>query len=204
MPGMIEALEHRTLFTTVLPIVLTDMANVRAADNTLVAHLNAGTLTYKTDLNALTRDLQRLNSNAANSGLLATLKTQGNSSLNTLKSDINGLAATISREMSKLLTDFRRVLRNPINTVAGAALQNDVLRLETDGPALQQKLTTDATSADQTKDADFAKIGSANPSDTQTQTDVAKATTDSQALVTEAKSDLMNVAAALQQLFKPL
>ena len=195
---MIEPLEDRTLFSN-LGQVPSDMAAIKAANNRIIAHLTAGIVTFNADLHTISNDLLRLSGNSANSGLLATLKAQGNNHLAILKHDIKALVNGVNSDVSKAFTALKRTLHNPNNSVAGNKFAPPLSISRTTPPPSKKTIKTDATTADTAEDTNLAAIGSANASDTTLATDIATVKTHSHTLSTTATTDLTTIATDVGQ-----
>jgi len=173
-----ERLESRMLLSAVPPQVMTlmtDRATLLADVKAVRADIKTCQLTEAADLRAVTKDLKSAKT-AQNRALLTTLRTDDKACIRTLTTDLKTLFGHGSKDVNHALKDARLVLKNPSDAAARAKLTADLSSLQTD--ATGSHLAAEVAACQTTENADLNAIASANPSNTQLQTDVGTAHSD--------------------------
>ena len=204
MSSFIQPLESRTLLSASSAQIVADELKIVTDAKAARADVFHFAPILAADAKTIAADLKALLNATQNRTLAGKLKTDATQWFARLKADVLTIVRAGGADARKSVADGIAVFFNPGNTAARNRLSADLTHLEgiTAGPI--SKLLGDAGSARTAILADLSAISSSNPTNTALTADVQHASTDTNAALQAATTDVQTLQGDVNLLIKDL
>jgi hypothetical protein len=200
----VQALESRTLLSTVPVALFSDISALQTDAAAFKAGLGQAVPTLMADAKAIGTDLHSLPPSAQNRTLVAALRRDEAKSVATLNSDAALMFRAGGPKIGRAITDAMRLAAHPTDPAAHARLAADVATLQALDTALSSKFLSDGQTAATRVGGDLTGVAAANPASTMLQTDVTKTQGDMATLLGAVQTHFQSIQGDFQNLVNNL
>jgi len=175
---LFESLESRTFLSATSPVIQADIAVLRTQGAAVRTELSLALKTAVADATVIRKDLVRLDTLKIDRSLLNSLNQTQRADIAKLKKEANFVINTGQAQVNRVVSAYNQLQHHTGSVVLQAKLSAAIAVLQTEINTAQQEVVPAGTVVITDGDVELDAIATANPTDTQTQSDIGTAKTD--------------------------